>query len=157
MISLMKYASRFPLIFIIAGVMLLSTIIVQANVGLEDFDVDRSSAPFEQTANSTITPTATSSIDDQTEITPIQLTSSTLTLEPFPTVTMVFPNLPVSATPTNAPATTEPAKGVPLSQISSNNPPMPRTGLFIVIIISWLILVVLAIFIARKASQHWLE
>jgi hypothetical protein len=34
---------------------------------------------------------------------------------------------------------------------------MPRTGLFIVIIISWLILVVLAIFIARKASQHWLE
>lgn len=109
-----------------------------------------------QNQTSTGTPTITNTPPNQTAVTPTPIITATLALESFPTITLIFPELSSSDTPT-ASATKELDKGVPLSMISSNTPPAGKPGLIYAVIILWLILIIFAIFIARKAYHLWFE
>lgn len=115
-----------------------------------------SKQPMMQNQGSTETPTIINTPPNQTEITPTSLITATLAVEPFPSITLIFPELSSSTTPT-ASITKDPDKAIPLSRISSNNNPTGKSGLVYAVIILWVILVIFAFLIARKAYALWFE
>lgn len=157
MINLMKSPIKPTLLVFLIGFLFLTTFIVKSNEGSKDLALAKLSAPMAQVSNSTMTPTATTSVGDQAVITPTLPISSTLAIEPFHTITLEFPEIQDTATSTSMPPTQTPSKGIPLSRISSNEPPAFKPGIMVGVIFSWLVLVIFAIFIARRASQTWLE
>lgn len=116
-----------------------------------------SSLQLMQITNIPTNATITSSLITQTSVTSTLEISATITLEPYSTVAIIFPELADSATPSPTLATKEPAKGIPLPYIATNNPPTLKESLVYTVIFFWLILIAFTIFVARKIYKLWVE
>lgn len=127
-----------------------------SKAGVED-NQEESSNNLAQITNLPTDATVTYSPITPTVVSSTIVISATLTLEPFSTVAIIFPELPYSATPSPTMATKEPVKGIPLPYITSNKPQSWNGSLLNVVIFFWLVLIVFTIFVARKIFQLWIQ